>query len=190
MKKKRITGIVLFAAVVILVGSCLIYARLYDGHDLASQTRMVRRACGQNVTLYSSTILGQHGPDAFKDSIGFEAWTEIVEIHAEDGRHGYAVFLQNAGGGKDLLTTNLYSEDVSQGFLGIDDKFYGIFQCQKPDINKLVVTVVNDDTGESVTEEYEMNGYHIYVAELPGYKSCTVHSRFYDVHGNMFEYIR
>lgn len=187
MKKKHITGIVLLAAAVLLIGICLIYARMYDGHDLASQTRMVRRACRQNVTLYSSTILGQHEPDSFKNSIGFEAWTEILEIHAEDGRHGYAVFVQNAGGGKDLLTTNLYSEDVSQGFYGINDKFYGIFQCRKPDLEKLVVKVTNDETGESVTEEYEMNGCHIYVAELPNYKSCTIHSLFYDVHGNVFE---
>ncbi|MBR5508654.1 MAG: hypothetical protein IKV59_01225 [Lachnospiraceae bacterium] len=79
----------------------------------------------------------------------------------------YAVFVQNAGGGKDLLTMNLYSEDVSQGFFFINDKRYGIFQCQKPELEKLVVTVENDETGESVTEEYEMNGYHIYVAELP-----------------------
>lgn len=176
-------------AAVLLVGGGLAYMRLYDGHDLASQTRLVERACKQKVTLYSSTILEPHGPDSFKDSIRLAECTEIMEIHASDGRFGYAVFVQNEKGGSDLLVTNLYDKDavVGRGFHGFGEQLYGIYQCSKPDLERLVLTITNDETGEAITEECEMAGHNICVVKLPDFRESTIQSTFYDVHGNKFE---
>lgn len=187
MSKKRVAGMLLAIFLIILLGSCLLYAYLYNGHDLASQTRMVERACREEVMLYSATIINPVTPESFKNSFGDEKSVEIMELHAADGQHGYAVFIPDGKGHKDLQSTYLYDRDVAVGFYTTEAQMYGIFMCRKHDLEKLAVTVTDHDTGEVFQEEYDMNGYQIHVAELPFYKSCTVDSKFYDIHGNCFE---
>lgn len=184
---KRVLIVICIILTGSLAGACMIYTYMYDGHDLASQTRMVRRACREDVTLHSVTVLNPHTPETFKNSFGEEPSVEIVELIAADGQYGYAVFVLDEKGHRSLQSTHLYDRETSIGIYSTANQMYGIFQYPKPELEKVVVTVTNNETGESVTEEYSMNGYQIHVAELPAYKDCTIHSVFYDVYGNMYE---
>ena len=87
--------------------------------------------------LHSATIINPITPDTFKNSFGEEKSAEIVEIYAEDGQYGYAVFSPDGRGHKDLQSTHLYDQDTANGIYIIADQVYGIFMCRKPDLEKL-----------------------------------------------------
>lgn len=167
MKKKII--ICVATAVVILATGIMILFPKNDGNTVSERESFL------NTVASDINIVSEITVD---DSI-------ICHIQSRS-KNGYAVFEAN-GSGYIYSQHLLSSETIVIDRIYVNDQFYQVLICNKPQLEKAEIVYSDPDSSKIIeSQNIELNGNMMCVIESIKASSYTIDVTFYDTKGNIF----